>query len=97
MSAVLEGGVISTINEPVENTGKDAYEKGIDWATSDGEEQIQRRAMEMHTHKQALEEIRQLEKWPNTAPNVRQRKKQQADARKRRQEQNMPIITRMSG
>ena len=65
----------------------------------------------MHAHKQALEEIMQLEKWSNTAPKVRQRKKQQADARteyanynmigfkpqligfKRRQEQNMPIIT----
>jgi hypothetical protein len=77
----LEGGVISTINEPVENTGKDAYEKGISWATPDDEEQIQRRTMKMHAHKQALEDIRQLEKWSNTAHKVRQRKKQQADAR----------------
>ena len=33
------------------------------------------------THKQALEEIRQSEKWSNTIPEVQQRKKQQADAR----------------
>ena len=37
--------------------------------------------MKMHTHKQALEEIRQSEKWSNTMPEVQQRKKQQADAR----------------
>jgi hypothetical protein len=35
----------------------------------------------MHAHKQALEEIRQLEKWSNTVSKVRQRKKQHADAR----------------
>ena len=29
------------------------YEKGIGWATSDDEEQIQRGAMEMHAHKRA--------------------------------------------
>ena len=77
----LQGGVISTVNEPVEKAGKDDYEEGMCWATQDDEEQIQRRVMKMHTHKQALEEIRQSEKWSNTIPEVQQRKKQQADAR----------------
>ena len=78
----LEGGNISTCNEPKDvKTDDDSCEKNVHWTRDTDEEQVQRRAASQHAEKQELENLRQKERYRKSPFNVRQRKSRGAAMR----------------